>query len=109
MFGNLIRKQRGPHIRREDGFGNHITAGLGCLMSRGAGRHITMVGGFITEITGAGGLDRFMWAIVRCGLRHLYSLLASAFMQALVSATSDGSQWGRMITIIPGTDAASIT
>ena len=29
-------------------------------MSRGAGRHITMDGGFITEIIGAGGLDRFM-------------------------------------------------
>ena len=59
-FGSLIRKPRGRHIRREDGYGNHITAGPGYLMSRGAGRHITMAAGFITATTGAGGLDRCM-------------------------------------------------
>src|SRR5205085_7778722 len=71
--GSLIRKQRGPHIRREDGCGSHIMAGLGYLTNRGAGRLITTAAGFITAAAGAGGLDRFTFIIVRCGHRRLFS------------------------------------
>src|SRR5882762_3162205 len=108
MFGSLIRKQPGPLIKREDGFGSHITAGSGCLTSRGAGHHITTDAGFITEITGVGGPDLFMSATVRCGLRRSSSLSASATTPASALAPSDGSPWVRMIGFIPGTDAASI-
>src|SRR6476660_8985325 len=107
-FGSLIRKQPGPRIKREDGFGNPITAGHGCHMSLGAGRHITMAGGSIMATIGAGGLDRSMFTTVRCGLRHSSSLSASGIIPASALAPLDGSQWARMIRFIRGTDAASI-
>src|SRR5438270_12905656 len=104
-FGSLTRKQRGRHIRQEDGYGSPITAGLGYRMSRGAGPHITMGVGFITAIIGAGGLDRCMSAIARCGLPPSFSLLASDTAPASVLAPSDGSPWARMIRFIPGMGA----
>ena len=64
---------------------------------------------FFMVTAGVGGLDRFMSAIVRCGLRHSSSLSASDIIPASALAPSDGSPWGRMIPFIPGTDAASIT
>src|SRR5579871_1165187 len=107
-FGSLIRKQRGPHTRQEDGSGSHITAGPGCLMSRGDGRLTITGGGFIMAILGAGGRDRSMCTTVRCGLRHSSSLSASDIIPALALAPSDGFPWARMIRFIRGTDAASI-
>src|SRR6476660_7192351 len=107
-FGSLIRKQPGPHIKPEDGFGSLITAGHGSHMSHGAGRHITMAGGFIIAIHGAGGLDLFMLVTVRCGLRHSSSLSASGIIPASALAPSDGFPWDLTIRFIPGTDAASI-
>src|SRR5882724_640865 len=108
MSGSLIRKHRGPHIKREDGFMNHITAGLGYRMSRGVGPLTITGGGFIIAIHGVGGLDRFMSTTVRSGRRHLSSLSASDTVPASALAPSDGSPWVRMIPFIPGTDAASI-
>src|SRR6476469_4829471 len=108
MFGSLIRKQPGLHIKREDGFGSPITAGHGSHMSRGAGHHITMAGGFIIAIPGAGGLDLFMLATVHCGLRHLSSLSASGIIPFSALALSDGSPLARTMRFIRGTDAASI-
>src|SRR6476646_6489296 len=93
MSGSLIRKQRGPHIKRDDGFGNLITAGPGCLMNRGAGRHTTMGAGSTIAIPGAGGLDLFMLATVRCGLRHSSSLSALDTIPASALAPSDGCPW----------------
>src|SRR6266571_3520123 len=106
--GSLIRKRRGPHIRREDGFGSHITVGPGFLMSLGAGRLITTAAGFITAAAGAGGLDRFTCIIVRCGRRRLFSSSALDTTQVSALAPSDGSLWVRTILSIRGTDAASI-
>jgi hypothetical protein len=77
-------------------------------MSRGAGRHITMEGGSITAIIGAGGLDRFTSTTVRCGLRPSSSLSASDIILASALVPSDGSPLARMIRFIPGTDAVSI-
>src|SRR6476646_7601401 len=108
MFGSLIRKLRGPPIKREDGYGSHITVGPGCLTNRGVGRHITMAGGSITAAAGAGGLDRFTCIIVRCGRPRLFSLSALDTTQDSASAPLDGSRWVRMTRFIPGTDAASI-
>src|SRR5689334_12685842 len=107
-FGSLIRKQPGLHIKPEDGFGSPITAGHGSHMSHGAGHHITMAGGFIIAIPGAGGLDLFMLATVRCGLRPSSSLSASDIIPASALALSDGSPLALMIRFIRGTDAASI-
>src|SRR5260221_1238750 len=91
-FGSLIRKRRGPHIRREDGSGSHITAGPGYLMNRGAGPLITMAAGFITVAAGAGGLDRFTFIIVRCGRPRLSSSSALDTIPASALVPSDGSR-----------------
>src|SRR5579864_3401372 len=106
--GSLIRKLRGPHIKREDGYGSHITVGPGYLTNRGVGPLITMEGGSITAAVGAGGLDRFTFIIVRCGRRRLYSLSALDTTPASALAPLDGSPWVRTILTIPGTGAASI-
>src|SRR5579864_215493 len=107
-FGSLIRKRLGPHIKLEDGFGSLTTAGPGCHMSRGAGRHITMAGGSIIAIHGAGGPDLYMSAIGRCGLRHSSSLSDLDIAPVSALAPLDGCPWVRMIRFIRGTDAASI-
>src|SRR5579864_329382 len=106
-FGSLIRKQPGPHIKREDGFGNPIMAGPGSHMSRGAGLHIIMAGGSTIATHGAGGLDRFTSITVRCGLRHSCSLSASDSTLASALVPLDGSPWVPMTRSIRGTDAAS--
>src|SRR5215831_4496565 len=107
-FGSLIRKPRGPHIKREGGCGNHITDGPGSLMSRGAGPLITMDAGFITAAPGAGGRDRSTLVIVRCGRPHLFSSSALDITPASALVPLDGSPWGHMTRFIRGTDAASI-
>src|SRR5580765_5509149 len=108
MCGSLIRKPRGPHIKREDGYGSHITVGPGYLMNRGVGPLITMEGGSITAARGAGGLDRCTGIIVRCGRPRLFSSLALDTTQASALVPLDGSLWARMTRFIRGTDAASI-
>src|SRR5689334_2732225 len=105
--GSLISRLLGHRTRQEDGSGSRTTAGPGFLTNHGAGRRITMAGGFITAATGAGGLDQSMWAIVRCGLQRLSSLSALDTTQALGLDPSAGFRWGRMMLSIPGTDAAS--
>src|SRR5579859_1931224 len=107
-FGSLIRKQRGPRIKQEDGYGSHITVGPGYLTNRGVGPLITMAGGFITTALGAGGLDQFTYIIVRCGRLRLYSSSALDTIPASALVPLDGSQWARMTRFIRGTDAASI-
>src|SRR5215467_9281430 len=96
MCGSLIRKPRGPPIRREDGCGSHITAGPGYLMNRGAGHLITMAAGFITAAPGAGGLDRCTCIIVRCGRPRLFSSSALDTTQASALVPLDGFPWARM-------------
>src|SRR3954463_592940 len=108
-FGSLTRRYGGRHIKREDGFGSLTTDGPGYHTSLGDGLPTITDGGFITETTGAGGLDRFMSAIVRYGLRHLSSLWALDTIPASALAPSDGFPWGRMIAFIPGTAGGSIT
>src|SRR5689334_6448217 len=107
-FGSLIRKPHGPPIKREDGFGSHITVGPGYLTNRGVGPLITTAGGSITAAAGAGGLDRFTCIIVRCGRPRLFSLSALDTTPASALVPLDGSRWVRMTRFIPGTDAASI-
>src|SRR5579864_3218403 len=107
-FGSLIRKQPGLHIRQEDGFGSPITGGPGSVMSRGAGRHITMAGGSTIAIHGVGGLDRFTSTTVRFGLRRSSSLSALDTIPASALAPLDGFPWARMIRSTRGTGAASI-
>src|SRR5258708_31872998 len=108
MFGSLIRERRGPLTRRDAGYMNPTTAGLGCRMSRGDGPLTITGGGFIIAIPGAGGLDRFMFTTVRYGRRRLSSLLDSDIVLASALAPSDGFPWVHIIPFIPGTDAASI-
>src|ERR1041385_7982298 len=90
--GSLIRKPRGPHIRREDGFGSHITAGPGFPMSLGGGPLTAMATGFIMAAPGVGGLDQFTSITVRCGRQHLSSLSALNTTRVSALGILDGSR-----------------
>ena len=91
--GFRLRARAGFHIATAAGCMSPIMAGLGFLMSPGAGRLITMAAGSFMAGTGAGGRVRFMVGTVRCGRRLTFPSSVSA-AEAGESVSVSGSAAG---------------
>src|SRR5712691_6369860 len=74
-FGFLMTGRTGPPIATAAGCMSPTMAGPGFPTSPGVGRRITTGAGSFMAVTGAGGLDRFMPDITRCG--HLRTFPSS--------------------------------